>query len=121
MSDIEVLDDEKTETKNEKQQKEPIKKEKSLIKNIILVITIFLLLTSIGISGYLIYQNKEIDNDLTNLKESITKVETKISGYNSQKEEKQNEYEKLETETKEKIEELNIWKELKEKLEVTLQ
>lgn len=90
------------------------------MKKVILIISCIILLLSIGTFGYLYYQNSQIDNELNSLHENINKVKEKINQTDTEIEEKQTEYEKLEKEMKDKLEELNIWKETTEKLEKAL-
>ena len=63
--DIEILDDD-------------VKKDKSPFKNILLIISILLLVLSIGICGYLYYQNKTIEKEVQDNNKNITKVQEKI-------------------------------------------
>lgn len=89
-------------------------------KNIILIISCFLLVASIAIFGYLKNENQKLNSEIDDLKGNINKVEEKITEDKEEKENKTSEYEKLQEEVKEKVEELNIWKELEEKLNTAL-
>lgn len=89
-------------------------------KNILLAISFFLLITSIAIFGYLKYQTKNFDKELNELKENAEQVKDKIENTKKTKNDKENEYENLKEEVKENVEELNVWKELEEKLNTAL-
>ncbi len=89
-------------------------------KNIILIISSFILVALIGIFGYLFFQNQKLDNEVNKSQENITKVEEKINSGKVEKKEKEDEYEKLKEELKEQFEELSIWEETKEKLNKAL-
>ena len=89
-------------------------------KNIIFIISIVLLLASIGIFGYLFYQNIKLTKDTNAASDNITKVQEKINSDKKEIDEKENEYEKLKESVKEKLEELNIWEETKENLNQSL-
>lgn len=89
-------------------------------KNIILIISSFILVTLIVILGYLFFQNQKLDDEVNKSKENLTKVEEKINNGKVEKKEKEDEYEKLKEELKEQFEELSIWEEIKEKLNKAL-
>ena len=89
-------------------------------KNIILIITIILLIASIGLFGYLFFENKKLEQNVLESKENIKKVEEKINSDKKEIDKKEDEYEKLKEEVKENFEELSIWEETKEKLEKAL-
>ena len=90
------------------------------MKKIIMVLSLVVLLASIGVFGYMLKQNNQVEEELAELKGNITKVKDKITNLQTEKQEKETEYEKLEKEMKEKLEELNVWKETKAKLEKSL-
>lgn len=107
-TEIEIIDDEVP------------KKEKSSIKTILLIISIFLLIISLGLCGYLYYQNNVLEKEVKDSKDNITKVQEKIDSGKKEINEKENEYEKLKEDVKENLEELSIWEETKEKLNQSL-
>ena len=107
--EIEILDD----------NEEP-KKEKSTVKNILLIISVLFLVLSISICGYLYYQNNTLEKDVKDNQTNITKVQEKIDSDKKEIDERENEYEKLKEDVKENLEELNIWEETKEKLNQSL-
>ena len=89
-------------------------------KNIFLVISIILLLLSIGLFGYLYFENDKLKKDVSASKENITKVQENIDKDKKEITEKEDEYEKLKEKVKENVEELSIWEETKEKLNKAL-
>ena len=89
-------------------------------KNVFLIISIVLLILSIGTFGYLYYQNKTLENELNESKENIKKVEQTIKKEQKEIDTKEDEYEKLKETVKEKLEELSIWEETKENLNKSL-
>ena len=89
-------------------------------KNIILILSIILLLASIGVFGYLYYQNNIIEKEINESKDNIKKVEDTIKADQETLSEKEDEYEKLKEKVKDSLEELNIWEELKEELNKSL-
>lgn len=89
-------------------------------KNIILIISSFILVCMIAIFGYLFFQNQKLEKEVIQSKENITKVEEKINSEKETKKEKEDEYENLKKELKEQFEELSIWEETKEKLKKAL-
>ena len=89
-------------------------------KNVFLVISIVLLLLSIGTFGYLYYQNKTLENELNESKDNIKKVEETIKKEQTEINTKEDEYEKLKEKVKDSLEELSIWKETKETLNKSL-
>ena len=97
------------------------KEKKSGIKStIFLVISIVLLLLSLGTLGYLYHENQKIESEITSSKESIEKVKNNITANEKTITEKKDEYEKLKEKVKDSLEELNIWEELKEELNKSL-
>lgn len=89
-------------------------------KNILLIIAIILFLASIGLFGYLYYENKKTENDVKASQENIKKVAGKIDEDKKEITEKEDEYEKLKEKVKDSLEELNIWEELKAELNKSL-
>ncbi len=89
-------------------------------KNIILVISIILLLASIGLFGYLYLENKKLEDEIATNKENIKKVEESIKTDQEQITEKEDEYEKLKEKVKDSLEEMKIWEDLKEELNKSL-
>ena len=89
-------------------------------KNVFLIISIVLLLLSIGTFGYLYYQNMTLENEVKEAKENIKKVEQNIKNEQKEIDTKEDEYEKLKETVKEKFEELSIWEETKETLNKSL-
>ena len=85
-------------------------------KNVVLVISILLMLCSIGTFIYLQYQNNEIQKDITTNNENIQKLEDTISNEKEEIDKKEDEYEKLKEKVKDTLEELSIWENIKEKL-----
>lgn len=90
-------------------------------KNVFLIISIVLLLLSIGTFGYLFHENKKIEDEIVSSKNSIKKVEESIQNDQKAITEKESEYEKLKEKVKDNLEELKIWEELKEELNKSLQ
>ena len=89
-------------------------------KNILLIISIILFLASVGLFGYLYYENKKTENDVKTSQENIKKVAEKIDEDKKEITEKEDEYEKLKEKVKDSLEELNIWEELKAELNKSL-
>ena len=89
-------------------------------KTIILIISILLLILSVGAFGYLYYQNTKIEKEITTNKENIKKVEETIKNNEKELTEKEDEYEKLKEKVKDSVEELNIWEDLKDQLNKSL-
>ena len=89
-------------------------------KNVFLVISIILLLLSIGVFGYLYYENNKLKDEINSSKESIKKVQEKIESDKKEITEKEDEYEKLKEKVKDNMEELNIWEGLKDELNKSL-
>ena len=89
-------------------------------KNILLIISIIILLVSIGILGYLYYQNSILNKDINSFENNIHNVEEKVNNDKKEIDAKENEYEKLKETVKEQLEELSIWEETKEKLNQSL-
>jgi peptidoglycan hydrolase CwlO-like protein len=89
-------------------------------KNVFLIISVVLLLLSLGLCGYLFYQNKKLEDDIAANKESIKKVEETIKKGEQEITEKESEYEKLKEKVKDNLEELGIWEGLKEELNKSL-
>ncbi len=89
-------------------------------KSVFLVISILLLLLAAGTFGYLHYQNQELEKEVKELENNITKVEEAIKNDEAEISEKEDEYEKLKDKVKENLEELEIWEEIKENLNKSL-
>ena len=89
-------------------------------KNIFLIISIVLVVASIGLFGYLYYENQKLENEVETSKENIKKVEENIKADQEAITEKEDEYEKLKEKVKDSLEELNIWEEMKEELNKSL-
>ena len=89
-------------------------------KNVFLILSCILLLATGGIFFYMKKQNDTLNAELHDLQDNVTKVTEKIDSSKETKKEKENEYEKLKEEVKEKVEELDIWKELEQKLNTAL-
>ena len=89
-------------------------------KNIFLIISIVLVVASIGLFGYLYYENQKLENEVETSKENIKKVEENIKADQDTITEKEDEYEKLKEKVKDSLEELNIWEEMKEELNKSL-
>ena len=89
-------------------------------KKIFLIISILLLLLSIGAFGYLYYENSKLEKEINESKDNIKKVEETIKDDEKALTEKEDEYEKLKEKVKDSLEELNIWEELKAELNKSL-
>lgn len=89
-------------------------------KNILLIISILLLLSSIGVFGYLYLENKKLEDEIATNKENIKKVEENIKTDQQQLTEKEDEYEKLKEKVKDSLEEMKIWEDLKDELNKSL-
>ena len=89
-------------------------------KNVFLVISIVLLLLSIGTFGYLYYQNMTLEEEVKEANENIKKVEENIKTEQQEIDTKEDEYEKLKEKVKENMEELDIWEGLKDELNKSL-
>ena len=89
-------------------------------KNVFLIISIILLILSIGTFVYLYHENKKIENDINESKENIKKVNDTIKKDQETITEKEDEYEKLKEKVKDNLEELEIWQGLKEELNKAL-
>ena len=89
-------------------------------KTIILVVSVLLLLASIGTFAYLYYKNNEIKKEVLESKDKIKKLEDTINNEKTEINQKEYEYEKLKEKVKENLEELNIWEEMKENLNKSL-
>ena len=111
--EIEVLDEE--------MPKKETKEKKGVMATIFLIISIILLLLSIGTFGYLYINNQKLEKDINESKENVKKVEEKINADEKEITEKEDEYEKLKEQVKDSLEELNIWEEIKEELNKSLQ
>ncbi len=85
-------------------------------KNVFLIISILLLILSIGTFGYLYLENQKLEKEISESKENIKKVEQNIKADEKQITEKEDEYEKLKEKVKDSLEELKIWEDLKEEL-----
>ena len=89
-------------------------------KNVFLIISIVLLLLSLGTLGYLYFENQKLENDIASNKENVKKVEENIKKDQKELTEKENEYEKLKEKIQDSMEELSIWEGLKEELNKSL-
>jgi len=89
-------------------------------KNVFLVISILLLILSLGTFGYLYYENQKIENEINSSKDNVKKVEESIKNDQKQITEKEDEYEKLKDKVKDNLEELKIWENLKDELNKSL-
>lgn len=89
-------------------------------KNILLILSCILLIASLGLFFYLKKENNTLITELKDLQDNITKITEKIDNSKEEKKEKENEYEKLKEEVMEKVEELDVWKELEQKLNTAL-
>ena len=89
-------------------------------RSVLLIISIVLFVLSCGLFGYLYYQNTTTEKEAKDYGENIKKVQKKIDNEKKEIDEKENEYDKLKETVKEKLEELNIWEEIKEKVEKSL-
>ena len=108
--EIEIIDDEKTSPKEKKGKKH----------SVFLAITIILLLLSAGTFGYLYYKNNELNKEVKELRENVSKVEKAIESDKKEITEKEDEYEKMKEKVKENFEELEIWEGIKEELNKSL-
>ncbi len=104
---IEVIEDEKTETKEKKT---------GIKSTIFLIISIILLLSAGATFAYLYHENQKLEKEIASSKESIKKVEENIKNDQQEITEKEDEYEKLKEKVKDSLEELNVWNELKDEL-----
>ena len=89
-------------------------------KTIILVVSVLLLLASIGTFAYLYCKNNEIEKEVLESKDKVKKLEDTINNEKTEINQKEDEYEKLKEKVKENLEELNIWEEMKENLNKSL-
>ena len=89
-------------------------------KNVFLILSIILLLLSIGTFGYLYYQNNQLEKEVTESNEKLKKAEESIQNDQQAITEKESEYEKLKDKVKESLEELEIWENLKDELNKSL-
>ena len=89
-------------------------------KSVFLVISVFLLLLAAATYGYLYYQNNELEKEVQELDNNITKVEEAIKKDEAEIDEKEDEYEKLKEKVKDNLEELSIWEDIKENLNKSL-
>jgi len=87
---------------------------------ILLVISIILLILSIGTYAYIYHENQKIEDDINSSKDNVTKVEETIKNDQKTITEKEDEYEKLKEKVKDNLEELKIWETLKEELNKSL-
>lgn len=85
-------------------------------KTIVLIISILLLLASIGTFGYLYYKNNEIKKETDKYGENIKKLESSIDSEKTEITEKEDEYEKLKEKVKDSLEELEIWENMEKEL-----
>ncbi len=89
-------------------------------KNIFLIISILLMLLSVGTFGYLYYENQKLEDEITSSQNNVNKAEETIKNDQKAITEKEDEYEKLQEKVKDNLEELKIWEELKEELNKSL-
>ncbi len=113
--EIELLE-ESNQEKNKAETKEP----KNFVQLSILIISIMVLLISLGGFIYLKSKEKNITEEVNTLENGIKDVEEKMNSDEEIKKEKTSEYENLKEELKDKFEELEIWENLEEKLEQAL-
>ena len=113
--EIELLEESEQE-KRKAETKEP----KNFIQLSILIISIMVLLISLGGFIYLKSKEKNITEEVNTLENGIKDVEEKMNSDEEIKKEKTSEYENLKEELKDKFEELEIWENLEEKLEQAL-
>ena len=88
--------------------------------NIILIVSIIVVAASVGFFIYQKNENKKLDNELVEIKADIEKVKTQIEDEKNAKIEKESDYEKLKEEIKDKLEELDVWEKLEQKLNTAL-
>jgi len=85
-------------------------------KYILLTISfIILIITTIGVSISIIMKNN-LESEIKNLNQDINEKELLIENSSSDKEKLEKEYSDLKEELKDKVEEYNIWENLKEKI-----
>jgi len=85
-------------------------------KYILLTISfIILIITTIGVSISIIMKNN-LESEIKNLNQDINEKELLIENSSSDKEKLEKEYNDLKEELKDKVEEYNIWENLKEKI-----
>ena len=89
-------------------------------KNIFLIISILLMLLSVGTFGYLYYENQKLEDEINSSQNNVNKAEETIKNDQKAITEKEDEYEKLQEKVKDNLEELKIWEELKEELNKSL-
>lgn len=89
-------------------------------KTVILIISLLLLIGSIGTYLYMNHQNNEIIKEIEVSKKNVKKLEDTINSEKKVIDEKEDEYEKLKDKVKESIEELGIWESIKEELNKAL-
>ena len=89
-------------------------------KNVFLGISIVLLLFAAGTFSYLYYKNHELEKEVQELQNNVSKVEKAIEDDKKELTEKEDEYEKLKEKVKENLEELSIWEEIKENINKSL-
>lgn len=82
----------------------------------LLIISIIFLIGTIGIFSYSLLKNKFIENDIKKLKNDIQENKLLISDNDNNKTKLEDEYTKLQEELKNKVDEYNVWKKIKEKL-----
>ncbi len=101
-------------------KEKPKKEKKHYWYIILLVLSIVLLLGASFTYLYIKSKNENEVKDVNNLKENMTKVNDKITSNKETKKEKESEYEKLQNDYKQELEELGIWEELEETLQKSL-
>ena len=85
-------------------------------KYILLTISfIILIITIIGVSISILMKNN-LESEIKNLNQDIKEKELLIENSSSDKEKLEKEYSDLKEELKDKVEEYNIWENLKEKI-----
>ena len=85
-------------------------------RTIALIISIILMLASLGTFGYLYYKNNEIKKETDKYNENIKKLEDTINSEKTEITEKEDEYEKLKEKVKDNLEELEIWENMEKEL-----
>ena len=89
-------------------------------KTIILVLSIILLLASIGTFVYLYHKNNEIKDETDKYTTNINKLKDTINSEKEEITEKEDEYEKLKEKVKDNLEELEVWENMEKELNKAL-
>lgn len=92
--------------KNKKEQK----------MSILLIISIIFLIGTSVIASYSLLKNMSIEKDIKKLENDIQENNILISDNDNNKTILENEYNKLQEELKDKVDEYNVWERIKEKL-----